>query len=320
MPKNHIYDLAHAHVDQPSVVTIGVFDGVHVGHQYLIRRVVEEAHARDMKAVVLTFFPHPDIVIRGLEGRYYLTTPEQRAEQLLKLGVDVVVTQTFDDSIRHVRAEDFVDRLLKHLNMKVLRVGADFAMGYQREGNVPFLTALGVEKAFTVEPIELVQSENNAEVISSSRIREALDAGDMAQVRAYLGRGYALGGEVIHGKKRGRSIGFPTANIDVWSEQIIPRNGVYAGWAYLGEDRSPENRLMAMTNIGISPTFMNSDITVEAYLLDFDRDIYGQNLTITFEKYLRPEAKFDGLDALIAQIGQDVDDGRAYLQTLETAR
>ena len=320
MPKNHIYDLAHAHVDQPSVVTIGVFDGVHVGHQYLIRRVVEEAHARDMQAVVLTFFPHPDIVIRGLEGRYYLTTPDQRAEQLLNLGVDVVVTQTFDDSIRHVRAAEFVERLLKHLNMKVLRVGADFAMGYQREGNVTFLTALGAEKGFAVEPIELVQSENNAEVISSSRIREALEAGDMAQVRAYLGRGYALGGEVIHGKKRGRSIGFPTANIDVWSEQIIPRNGVYAGWAYLGEDRSPENRLMAMTNIGISPTFMNSDITVEAYLLDFDRDIYGQNLTIIFEKYLRPEAKFDGLDALIAQIGQDVLDGRAYLQTLETAR
>lgn len=316
MPDNHIYDLAHARVEQPSVVTIGVFDGVHVGHQYLIRRVVEEAHARNMQAVVLTFFPHPDIVIRGLKGRYYLTTPEQRAEQLLKLGVDIVVTQTFDDSIRHVRAADFVDRLLKHLNMKVLRVGADFAMGYQREGNIPFLTALGGEKGFVVEPIELIQSAKDDEIISSSRIREALEAGDMEQVRAYLGRGYALCGEVIHGKKRGRSIGFPTANIDVWEDQIIPRNGVYAGFAYLGDDRSPENRLMAMTNVGISPTFMNSDITVEAYLLDFDRDIYGQKLTITFEKYLRPEAKFDSLDALIAQIQRDVDEGRVYLEAL----
>ncbi len=318
MPDNHIYDLAHAHIEQPSVVTIGVFDGVHVGHQYLIRRVVEEAHARDMQAVVLTFFPHPDIVIRGLKGRYYLTTPEQRAEQLLKLGVDIVITQTFDDSIRHVRAADFVERLLKHLNMKVLRVGADFAMGYQREGNVPFLTVLGSEKAFVVEPIDLIQSAGDDEIISSSRIREALDAGDMEQVRAFLGRGYALCGEVIHGKKRGRSIGFPTANIDVWEDQIIPRNGVYAGFAYLGDDRSPENRLMAMTNVGISPTFMNTDITVEAYLLDFDRDIYGQKLTITFEKYLRPEAKFDSLDALIAQIQRDVDEGRVYLEALET--
>lgn len=318
MPDNHIYDLAHARVEQPSVVTIGVFDGVHVGHQYLIRRVVEEAHARNMQAVVLTFFPHPDIVIRGLKGRYYLTTPEQRAEQLLKLGVDIVVTQTFDDSIRHVRAADFVDRLLKHLNMKVLRVGADFAMGYQREGNIPFLTALGGEKGFVVEPIELIQSAEDDEIISSSRIREALEAGDMEQVRAYLGRGYALCGEVIHGKKRGRSIGFPTANIDVWEDQIIPRNGVYAGFAYLGDDRSPENRLMAMTNVGISPTFMNTDITVEAYLLDFDRDIYGQKLTITFEKYLRPEAKFDSLDALIAQIQRDVDEGRVYLESLAT--
>ncbi len=317
MPDNHIYDLSQAHITQPSVVTIGVFDGVHVGHQYLIRRVVEEAHASNKVAIVLTFFPHPDVVIRGIEGRYYLTTPEQRARELLNLGVDYVVTQTFDDAIRHVRAASFVDHLLRHLNMKVLRVGDDFAMGYKREGDVSFLREQGAEKGFDIQPIDLLQANDTHDVISSSRIRSALAEGDMAQVHSLLGRSYAVCGEVIHGKKRGRSIGFPTANIHVWEKQLIPQNGVYAGWAYLSDDRHGE-RFMAMTNVGISPTFMNTDISVEPYLLDFDRDIYGQAVTLTFEKYLRPEAKFDNLDALMAQIKRDVANGKRFLQSQDS--
>lgn len=314
MPESnrHVYTLTDATVDRPSLVTIGVFDGVHRGHQHLITSLVEEAHKNGCLAVVLTFFPHPDIVLRGLKGRYYLTTPEQRADMLLSLGVDLVVTHPFDDDTRHMRAADFVDLLVDYLRVRQLWVGADFALGYRREGDVAYLTEQGQEKGFSVHAIELVQARNGAaSAISSTRIRELLEAGSVESARKLLGRGYALAGEVSHGKKRGRSIGFPTANIEVWDQQIIPANGVYAGWGMLGDER-----FMAMTNVGISPTFMNETVTVEAYLLDFDRDIYGKNLTITFEKYLRPEQKYDSLDALIAQINHDVERGRAYLASL----
>jgi riboflavin kinase / FMN adenylyltransferase len=308
---SHVYNLDNIHLLRPAVVTIGVFDGVHRGHQHLIKRLVKEAHQNDMLAVVLTFFPHPDMVIRGLEGRYYLTTPEQRAQYFLDLGVDVVVTHAFDEHIRQIRAADFVDQLIHHLQVKELWVGADFALGYKREGDVAFLKAQGQEKGFSVEAVDLVSAEAIEETISSTLIRELVQAGEMEKARALLGRGYALAGEVVHGKKRGRQIGFPTANVDVWDEQIIPINGVYAGWAYLGDER-----FMAMTNVGVSPTFEYKGVTVEAYLLDFDRDIYGQTLTVTFEKFLRPEAKYDGLEALIAQINRDVDNGRQYLTAL----
>jgi riboflavin kinase/FMN adenylyltransferase len=302
----HFYNLADADLQQPSMVTIGVFDGVHRGHQHLIKQVVHEAHAAGRLAVVLTFFPHPDIVLRGLKGRYYLTTPEQRAAELVNLGVDYVVTHPFNDTIRHIRAADFVDQLIKHLKLEVLWVGRDFAMGYQREGNVEFLEVQGAQKGFHVQALELVG--NDGETISSTAIRQALLDADLDKANAWLGRAYELVGEVVHGEKRGRQIGYPTANIDVWEEQVIPANGVYAGWAMLGSER-----FMAMTNVGVRPHFDGQNVTVEAYLLDFDRGIYGQQLALTFEKYLRPEAKFNSLQELIDQIGADVEEGRQYL-------
>ncbi len=302
----HLYRLDDIRLERPSVVTIGVFDGIHRGHQALIRRLVKDAHAAGRLAVAITFFPHPDILLRGLQGRYYLHTPQEKAELLGELGIDAVLTLAFNDELRHVRAADFVDALVDRLQLASLWVGADFAMGYQREGNVDFLRAQGLAKGFDIEVVELVLVDG--EVISSTAIRQALEAGQVEQARDWLGRGYSVTGEIIHGEKRGRSIGIPTANVSVWSEKVIPANGVYAGWATLGDER-----FMAMTNVGVRPTFDGQGVTVEAHLLDFNREIYGETLTVSFETRLREEKRFNGIQELIAQIHADFEAGRAYL-------
>lgn len=304
----HVRSLEEAKLDTASVVTIGVFDGVHIGHQTLIERLVANAHASNRLAAVITFFPHPDKLLRQVDKRYYLTTPEQRASLMLALGVDCVITHPFNAEIRQMPAADFVEQLVKHLKVKELWVGADFALGYQRGGNVEFLTAQGQERGFRVSVIELMMSAADDKVIRSSQIREHVQCGSMDKVKTWLGRSYALAGKVVHGEKRGAAIGFPTANIEVWSEQIIPANGVYAGWARLDGET-----FKAAINIGIRPTFEGDSLSIEAHLLDFDRDIYGRQLEVTFEARLRPEKKFDSLEALVAQIGLDVDAARDYL-------
>lgn len=304
----HIYQLEDAHLSHDAAVTIGVFDGVHLGHQTLLKRFVTAAHQAEQKAVVVTFYPHPDVVIHKITGRYYLTTREQKADLMLGLGVDLVVTHPFNDETRQMRAAQFVDRLIKHLRMKHLCIGKDFALGYQREGNVDFLRTQGAEHGFTVDAIDLVTHEMQGDVIRSTAIREAVQAGDMTSVRADLGRSYAVRGEVVTGQQRGRTIGFPTANIAAWDEQLLPPNGVYAGWASWGDERH-----MAVTNIGVRPTFDGQGVTVESYLIDYEGDLYGKTLDVSFEQRLRAEMKFNGLEALIQQIKTDVETGREIL-------
>lgn len=302
----HIHHLTEANLPQDSLLTIGVFDGVHKGHQFLVRQLVEKAHNSGRLAVVMTFFPHPDAVVKGVSGRYYLTTTDQRAQYLLDMGVDCVITQPFDESLRQMPALEFVEQLVGHLKLDELWVGADFAMGHERQGNVAFLQAQGEEKGYTLQVVDLVSNDDTA--ISSTAIREALDNGAVEQAAQWLGRAYSVNGPVVHGEQRGRQIGFPTANIQVWEQQIIPANGVYAGWATLNGQR-----YMAVTNVGVRPTFQGEGVTVEAHLLDFNQDIYGQDLAFEFVTRLRGEQRFNGIDALIAQIRADSDSGRAYL-------
>ncbi len=306
----HLYNLNDAHPDQPSTVTIGVFDGVHRGHQYLIRQLVAEAHAAGTRAVVITLHPHPDIVLRGQSGRYYLTTPDEKADLLGALGVDLVITHPFDDSARQVRAAAFVDDLRAHLDMKSLWVAGNFALGYKREGNFDFLREQGAEKGFAVVALDLLQNEAHG-VINSTEIRAALNAGEVERAAGLLGRPYAISGEVIDGDKRGRTIGFPTANIAAWSEQIVPANGVYACRATLNGET-----FEAVTNIGSRPTFDGTGTRIEAHLLDFDRMIYGETLTVAFLERLRGEQKFSGIDALVAQIHADIESARTLFASM----
>jgi riboflavin kinase/FMN adenylyltransferase len=228
------------------------------------------------------------------------------------MGVECVVTYPFDDQVRQMRAAAFVDQLLTHLKLRELWVGADFALGYKREGNVEFLRAQGEQKGFKLEVVDLVTNDGNGQIISSASVRAALQAGDIETVTRRLGRWYRLEGEVVHGDGRGRLIGFPTANMDVWDQQVLPPNGVYAGWAYLNGET-----FMAVANIGNRPTFNGYPVTVEAHLLDFDRDIYDRNLIFDVAAYLRPELKYTTVEALVEQIGLDVVQGREILARLK---
>ncbi len=304
----HFRNLNDVQLDGASVVSIGVYDGVHRGHQRLLSELVAQAHQVGQRAVVISFFPHPDVVLRGVVGRYYLTTPDERAALLEQLGVDVVITLAFDERLRQMRAAAFVDQLVARLRMCELWVGADFALGYQREGNVAYLSTLGESRGYRVQTVELVTYSEAGAVISSTSIRELLLQGRVELAREWLGRSYHLSGEVVHGDKRGRLIGFPTANLAVWDEVVIPLNGVYAGWATVRGQRHA-----AVTNIGTRPTFDGVSVRVEPHLLDFDADIYGEALTVTFEQRLRAEQKFAGIDALRAQLAQDVEAARRAL-------
>jgi len=299
----HLSEVDHK---QPTCVAIGSFDGVHRGHQALLRRMVSRAHEEGMRAAALTFFPHPRRVLHTLPPRFYLTTLDDRVRLLAEQGVDLIITHPFDDEVRHIRAADFVDQLLSTMDMKELW-GGNFALGYQREGDVPFLRHQGELKGFTVETlVEPVLYDG--EIVSSRRVRAALEAGEMGEVTACLGRYFCVRGPVVKGDQRGRTIGFPTANVAVWDELLLPTNGVYATYIWIGEARH-----LAATNVGVRPTVDGMKLTVEAHILDFDADIYGEDVRLEFVRRVRPEMKFAGLDALKAQIAADVEEVREGL-------
>jgi riboflavin kinase/FMN adenylyltransferase len=297
----HLRSLKDASLDTNSLLSIGVFDGVHLGHQQLIERLVDRARAAGRKSIVLTFHPHPDKLLEQVKPRYYLTTPQKRAELLLHLGVDMVITHPFDDDTRSLPAGEFIHQLDKHLRLKELWVGADFALGFQREGDIAYLRAQGEIRGFEVKAMELIAAQASGQFIRSSTIRDHVSNGNIQAANAMLGRAYSIDGTVVAGQQRGRAIGVPTANLAVWSEQIIPAHGVYAAWARLGSET-----FAAATNIGLRPTFAGDDVTIEAHLLDFDRDIYGETLELSFERHLRPEHAFSGFEDLVAQIHADI--------------
>jgi riboflavin kinase / FMN adenylyltransferase len=257
---------------------------------------------------VMTFSPHPANVLSG-QSIKCLTTPDERAELLAALGVDVVITEPFTRDLASVSAYDFMSRLKRHLGLEHLLIGYDFALGKGREGNAARLSEIGQELGYTVEVVPAVGDESG--VISSTEIRKLVSCGDVAIAADLLGHPYQIGGPVIHGDHRGRTIGFPTANIDYPMQKVLPSNGIYACWAWLGDER-----FAAAINVGVRPTVKADQVVpnVEAYLLDFDREIHGQYLSLDFVARLRDELKFPSLEALIEQMHDDVQKTRHILK------
>jgi riboflavin kinase/FMN adenylyltransferase len=290
-------------------LTIGSFDGVHRGHQAILHKLVSGAHEAGAPAVVLTFFPHPSIVLRGRSGPFYLTSPEERAVLLGQLGVEHVITLRFDKTLANQTARQFVQALNDHLGFSHLCIGHDFALGRGREGDLPFLQNLGKELGFAINVMRPIL--HHGQVVSSSRIRTALLEGDVWSAKALLGRRYQVHGEVVAGDGRGRTIGIPTANLEIWPERLLPKSGVYACLACVdGQTRR------AVANIGVRPTFESQEALprVEAHLLDYAGDLYGKNLTLRFVSRLRDEQRFPNIQALVAQIRSDIERARKILK------
>jgi riboflavin kinase / FMN adenylyltransferase len=291
-----------------SWLTIGVFDGVHRGHQEILTKLTAGADQKGALAVVLTFWPHPAVVLGKRYDLKFLTTPEERADLLGAMGADVVITHPFTPEFARLSAWDFMRRVTNHLGLRSLWIGYDFALGHNREGNLERLSEIGRELGYNVQAIGPVR--NGEDVISSSLIRKRISVGQVAHAADNLGRFYDLSGPVVHGDGRGRRINIPTANIDYPKDKVIPANGVYACWAWLGSEKHP-----AAVNIGINPTFTPDKETpnVEAHILDFDRELYGQELKLEFVEYLREELKYDSVDALLKQIHADIARTREIL-------
>ena len=295
---------------QNSWLTIGVFDGVHRGHQEILKILTAGARTDGAPAVVLTFHPHPAVTLVGRVNLKLLSTPEERADLFAAHGVDVVITHSFDRELANTTAYDFMVLLKKHLGITHLVLGYDVALGKGREGTPARLREIGKGLGFTVEVVTAVINERL--VVSSTAIRRLVGNGNVAEAARLLGHPYSLRGHVIHGDARGRTMNTPTANIEYAPEKLIPANGIYACWAYIGDDAS---RYRAAVNIGFNPTFTPDKKTanVEAHLLDFDRDLYGQEVKLEFVARLRNELRFSSVDELIEQILVDITQTREIL-------
>jgi riboflavin kinase/FMN adenylyltransferase len=299
-----------------SVVTIGVFDGVHRGHQQIISHTVERARAAGLASVLVTFDPHPSEVVRPGSHPAILTESSRKAELIEALGVDVLCVIPFTVDFSHLSAETFVhDVLVEHLHASAVVVGENFRFGHKAAGDVPLLARLGRRFGFTVEGAPLVTSEDTAlpATLSSTYIRSCVDAGDVASATAALGRPHRLEGIVVRGDQRGREIGFPTANLSLAPHVAVPADGVYAAWLARRAGHGRPGPARAAVSIGTNPTFNGRERRVEAYILDFDGDLYGERLALDFVRRLREQRTYDGVGPLVAQIEKDVAETRTAL-------
>lgn len=284
-----------------SVLTIGNFDGVHLGHQKLISTVVKKARENNTESIVLTFRPHPKTILHPNEPHHRMFDYRDQVEMMAALGVDVLVEEKFSKDFSLMSAEEFLENyIIKNFSPKHLVVGYDFNFGKSRTGNLEYLESFCAGHGIGVTVVEAYV--HDGQIASSTQIRLLLEHGQIQKAQEFLGRPYYLRGPVRVGNKRGRTIGTPTANISPEIE-FVPRKGVYFTWAYLGDEKFP-----SITNIGYNPTFENSDsyLKVETHIFNFNRDIYGEHLKVELIRFHRDEIKFSSVDALKSQIANDV--------------
>ncbi len=291
--------------------TIGAFDGVHIGHQQLIRSMVEQAEQDKIRSLVVTFHPHPAVFLRSLPLPFYITTPAEKEAILLQLGVDIVLDLEFTREMANMEPHEFMEMLLSRYPINKVWLGKDFTLGKNRVGNLSVLSEIGKEKGYSI--IDSPFLENDHGKVSSSDIRKWIISGLFPLTTRALNRYYSLTGTVTHGDARGKKIGFPTANLDVWSGKLIPLPGVYATWITVDDQIFP-----SVTNVGLRPTFESSDtiLRIEAHILDFDQDIYKKQVQLHFVENIRIEKKFNSIDELIHQIQRDAKQAEEILKNV----
>ncbi|EPD98319.1 bifunctional riboflavin kinase/FAD synthetase [Capnocytophaga sp. oral taxon 336] len=295
-----ITDITTFTTQQPTVLTIGTFDGVHLGHQEIIERVVTTARQEGLLATIFTFFPHPRMVVQHDKSLKLIHTLEEKKQLLQQLGVDLLVVQPFNEAFAQLTAEEFVSTILvQHLNVKKVIIGYDHRFGRNRTANISDMRLFGEKYGFAVEEISVQEVDEVS--VSSTKIREALNKGDVTTAEHYLGAPYSLTGIVVHGLKLGRTLGYPTANIQVTEDyKLIPKDGVYAVYSYIGAQK-----VYGMMSIGKNPTIEGKGASIEVYFFDFNGDLYDRELTIYFVKYLREERKFSSVALLKKQLQDD---------------
>ena len=307
---------AGAPAGEGSVVTIGAYDGVHLGHQAVIAEVRRRAADAGLRSTVVTFDRHPAAVVRPATAPRLLTDLGQKLELLEATGIDQCLVVSFDEVRSNEPAEDFVQEVLVHrLAARQVIVGEDFHFGHQRRGDVALLRTMGADLGFTVEGLALISVDGTDagpdDKASSTAIRHALVEGDLERARAMLGRDHEVRGVVAHGDERGRELGFPTANVSVPGEVLLPADGIYAGWF----ERADGSTLPAALSLGRRPTFYaEANVSLlEAHVLDFEGDLYDEHVRVRFVTRLRGEERFDSVEALVEQIQRDCDQARAIL-------
>jgi len=292
-------ELASAAPQRESLLTIGVFDGVHAGHRYLLNKLRQRAAEKNLLSGVVTFNPHPQSVLHPGKHLPWLNSLEDRIEAFRNLGIDIIAVLTFTPEVAQLGARDFMYLLKEYLKMEGIVVGPDFALGRGKEGNIEALQTLGTEMDFTVEVVPAFTVDG--EVVSSTRIRQALTQGDMKKIRDLMGRHFFLRGKVITSDKRGRTLGFPTANLEVSRQQALPGNGIYATITQVDD-----KRFRSATNIGTRPTFGEGKRTVETHLLGFKGDLYDREIRVEFVQKVRDELRFPSAEELKVQMKEDV--------------
>ena len=283
-----------------TIVTIGTFDGVHIGHQKIIEKLIQETKKADCESLILTFFPHPRMVLNGSSSIKLLNTINEKSSLLEKMGLDNLVVHPFDKKFSNLSAEEFVKTILvDSFNLKKIIIGYDHRFGNNRSANIDDLISFGKKYDFEVEQISAQEIDSVS--VSSTKIRDAITDGNMIIANEFLGYDYVLSGKIITGKQLGRTIGFPTANIKIEENyKLIPKNGVYIVKSHL-----QEKTVFGIMNIGLNPTVNGEDLSIEVHFLDFEADLYNKNITVSVIARIRDEQKFTSIDLLKAQIQED---------------